>query len=413
MHLDLTTLFMMTVAVTFTVGVLFLLSWSQTRRERSLAIWGVAHLVGSVASSMLALRDQIPDSLSIGLANALMIGVYGMIWSGVRAFERRPPRLGLAVAGGLVWLAACLVPPFFESLATRVILASTLAGLYCAFGARTIWRGRDEPLVSRYPALVLLATYAGLYWIRIPLALAAPLPASVSMASPWFAILCFAGTLFSVAIAFVFMALTKERAEREQRQAAETDPLTGIANRRALVARAEEHLAAAPAALLLFDLDHFKAINDRYGHSVGDAVLAAFCHIAAPLLPNGAVFGRMGGEEFACLLPRCDERAAADVAEGIRTAVAGFAHPDHPDLALRVSIGAAAESQIGGSLDYLLRQADEALYRAKHAGRDRVVIGGTADSQHALDNDAPSKRTSPRLPREGATVSPLRIDPSA
>lgn len=379
MRLDLGTLFMMTVAITFTVGVLFLLSWSQTRKERALAIWGAAHLLGSLASLMLALRDQIPDSLSIGLANALMIGAYGMIWSGVRAFEHRAPRLDLAAVGGAVWLGACLVPPFFESVPARVILASTLAGLYCAAGARAIWRGRDEPLVSRYPAFILLATYAGLYGIRVPLALTTPLPGSMTTASPWFAILCFSGTLFSVAIAFVFMALTKERAEREQRHAAETDPLTGIANRRALVAGAERHLAVAPAALLLFDLDHFKAVNDRYGHSVGDAVLSAFCHIAGPLLPSEAVFGRMGGEEFACLLPRHDARAAADVAERIRVAVVRFAHPDYPDLILRVSVGGAVESQIGGSLDYLLRLADEALYRAKNAGRDRTVMAGSAD----------------------------------
>lgn len=376
MRLDLPTLFLMTVAVTFMVGVLFLLSWSQTRRERALAVWGIAHLVGSAASLMLALRGQIPDSLSIGLANAMMIGGYGLIWSGVRAFEGRSLRLGWAVGGGAIWIAACLIPSFFASLAARISVASTLAGLYCASGALTIWQGRDEPLVSRYPALVLLAIYAGLYWIRVPLAFTMPIPASVAIASPWFAILCFTGTLFSVAIAFVFMALTKERAEREQRLAAETDSLTGIANRRALVAGAERHLAAAPAALLLFDLDHFKAINDRYGHSVGDAVLAAFCHVADPLLPPGAVFGRMGGEEFACLLPRLDDWAAMRVAEDVRAAVARFAHPDYPELAVRVSIGVAAESQIGGSLDYLLRRADDALYQAKHAGRDRVVAAG-------------------------------------
>ncbi|KQQ31391.1 dethiobiotin synthetase [Methylobacterium sp. Leaf123] len=405
MRLDLPSLFLMTVAVTFTVGVLFLLSWSQTRRERALAVWGIAHIGGSAASLLLALRGQVPDSLSIGLANAMMIASYGLIWSGVRAFEGRPLRLGWAVGGGALWIAACLIPSFLESLPARVSLASTLAGLYCASGALMIWQGRGEPLVSRYPALVLMATYAGLYWIRVPLAFTIPAPTSLSMASPWFAILCFVGTLFSVAIAFVFMALTKERAEREQRLAAETDSLTGIANRRALVAGAERQLAVAPAALLLFDLDHFKTINDRYGHSVGDAALAAFCHVAAPLLPPKALFGRMGGEEFACLLPRLDERAAMRIAEAIRAAVAQFTHPDYPELAMRVSAGVAAESQIGGSLDYLLRRADDALYRAKHAGRDRVVaagedrrpLGETVDPGIGLRGNA-GRRSRTRLP---------------
>ena len=374
MRLDVPTLFVMTVAVTFVVGVLFLLSWSQTRRERALAIWGIAHLLGSGASCMLALRGQMPDALSIGMANSVMIGAYGLIWSGVRAFAGRRPLIGWALAGGLAWGAACLVPAFYASLAARIVLASSLAGLYCALGAWTIWRGRDEPLVSRYPALVLLATYAGIYWIRIPLSFVFPPPAIIpGSESPWFAILCFIGTLFSIAIAFVLMALTKERAEHEQRMAAETDALTGIANRRAFVGRAEACLAAGPAALLLLDLDHFKAINDRYGHSVGDAVLTAFCHAAEPMLPRSAVFGRLGGEEFACLLPGTGPALAARFAEGVRDSVGRIAHGDFPDLRVSVSIGIAT-GRAGSDLDDLLRRADAALYRAKHGGRDQVMV---------------------------------------
>lgn len=374
MRLDVPTLFLMTVAVTFVVGVLFLLSWSQTRRERALALWGIAHLLGSGASCLLALRGQIPDALSIGLGNSVMIGAYGLIWSGVRAFEGRRPLLGWAVAGGLVWGAACLVPAFYVSLPARIVLASSTAGLYCALGAWTVWKGRDEPLVSRYPAVVLLGTYAGVYWIRIPLALVFPPPAIIPGSdSPWFAILCFVGTLYAVAIAFVLMALTKERAERKQRLAAETDALTGIANRRAFVARSEGCLAIRPAALLLLDLDHFKSINDRFGHSVGDAVLVAFCHAALPMLPRNAVFGRLGGEEFACLLPETPPATAARFAEGVRDSVGRIAHPDYPDLRVSVSVGVAAAGT-GADLDDLLRRADAALYRAKHGGRDQVMV---------------------------------------
>lgn len=378
MRLDVPTLFLMTVAVTFVVGVLFLQSWSQTRRERALAIWGLAHLLGSAASCLLALRGQVPDSLSIGLGNAVMIGAYGLIWSGVRAFEGRRPLLGWAVAGGLVWGAACLVPAFYASLPARIVLASSSAGLYCAFGAWTIWKGREEPLVSRYPAVVLLGTYAAVYWIRIPLALVFPPPAIIPGSdSPWFAILCFVGTLYAVAVAFVLMALTKERAEREQRLAAETDALTGIANRRAFVARSEACLAVRPAALLLLDLDHFKSVNDRYGHSVGDAVLSAFCHAALPMLPRNAVFGRLGGEEFACLLPETGPTTAARFAEGVRGSVGRIAHPDYPDLRVSVSVGVAATGA-GANLDDLLRRADGALYRAKDGGRDRVMVARDA-----------------------------------
>ncbi|GJE54922.1 MULTISPECIES: GGDEF domain-containing protein [Methylobacterium] len=377
MRLDTPTLFLMTVVVTFMVGVLFLLSWGQSRRTRALAIWGVAHLGGAGASALLCLRNSIPDSLSVGFGNAMMLAAYGLIWSGVRAFEGRKPAYLVAVSGGVLWGAACLVPAFYGSLAARIMLASSVAGLFCALCAGEIWRGRREPLASRWSAIVLMAAYALLYWVRVPLAVFAPLPPSTrSQDSPWLAILCFAGVLFTMAIAFVFMAMTKERAELKQRLAAETDSLTGLANRRAFVGRTQIHLGGRvqPVALILFDLDHFKTINDTYGHAVGDGVLLAFGHAANAVLPAGALLGRMGGEEFACVLVGCEAEAAARAAEQVRTTIAKIALAAYPRLKIRVSAGVAV-TQPGqaGSFDDLMRRADAALYGAKDAGRDRVV----------------------------------------
>lgn len=378
MRLDAPTLLLVTVILTATVGSLFLLSWSQARAVRSLSIWGVAHLVGATASALLALRGLISDWVSIGLANGLMIGAYGLIWSGTRAFEGRSPRLGPVIGSVLLWGGACLVPAFFASLPARVILASAIAGTFCFGTAREIWRGRDEPLPSRWPAMILLVGYAFAYWVRIPLALAAPpVPQDFNpLQSQWLAILCCVGMLFTLAIAFVFMGLTKERAERLQRLAANTDPLTGIASRRAFVADAQAILGDAQrgATLLLFDLDHFKRINDRYGHAVGDGVLAGFCHAAQVLLPGGAVFGRMGGEEFACLLPDLSPEDALGAANLIRSAVTRLRVPAYPRLAVSVSVGAATTRSWGRDLDTLLSKADAALYRAKHQGRDRVEV---------------------------------------
>ncbi|KAB1075759.1 GGDEF domain-containing protein [Methylobacterium planeticum] len=377
MRLDTPTLLLVTVVVTFMVGTLFLLSWGQARRTHALAIWGVAHLGGACASALLALRGVIPDWASIGVANTVMIGAYGLIWSGVRAFEGRRLRLDIALSGGALWGLLCLVPAFYGSMAARVILASAIAGGFCAAGALDVWRGRAEALVSRYPAIVLLGAYAVLYWVRVPLALVAPLPsAGAVMDSPWLAILCFGGMLFTVAIAFTFMALTKERAEREQRQAADTDPLTGIASRRAFVAAAEALLADPdrPVSLLLFDLDHFKSINDAYGHAVGDGVLVGFCCTAQALLPPGALLGRMGGEEFACVIPDHGPEAALARATLVRGALAHLAVPALPRLRVGTSVGVATSEASGRDFDTLLRRADDALYRAKRNGRNRVEI---------------------------------------
>ena len=376
MRIDPATLLLVTFVTTFAVGTLFVLSWAQARNSRALAIWGVAHLSGALASGGLGLRDVVSDALSIGLANGVMIAAYGLIWTGMRAFEGRSLRLGLALAGSAIWIGLCCVPEFFTSIQARVIVASSFAGAYCVAGAIEVWRGRLERLPSRVPAMLLLAAYAALYFVRIPAAFLAPPPPGVNpLSSVWVTVLCLAAMLFTIAIAFTFIALTKERAEREQRLAASTDGLTGIANRRAFVIGAEAILSTGrPAALLVFDLDHFKSVNDTYGHAVGDGVLVGFCSLANALLPPGALFGRLGGEEFACLLPGHGADTAREVAERIRRAFAGMTVPGLPRLANSVSIGIASSLVHDHDFDRLMRKADAALYQAKREGRNRVVV---------------------------------------
>ena len=127
MHLDPATLLIVNSTITLLVGVLFLTTWRQAPEIRALALWGAAHLVGAAGSAGLALRGQIPDPLSIGLSNAVVLSAYGLIWSGVRAFERRPPRVAVALVGALVWCALCLIPDFYGSLVLRIVYASAVA----------------------------------------------------------------------------------------------------------------------------------------------------------------------------------------------------------------------------------------------------------------------------------------------
>lgn len=393
MHLDLPTLFVMSVAITLVIGLLFLLSWNQARGTRALGIWGASHLLGGVAAALLCLRGMIPDSLSIGLGNALMLGAYGLAWSGLRSFEGRPPAFGLAFAGALAWCLACLVPAFYASIPARVMLASALGGLYCALAAHLSWQGRAERLASRHAVTVLMSGYALLYWVRVPLLFLMPQPLGERpLEAPWLTALCFVSVLLTVAIAFVLMALTKERAERAQRHAAETDALTGLANRRAFVAAAEHACAdrARPLALLVFDLDHFKAINDTFGHEVGDGALVAFAHLAESVLPPTVRLGRLGGEEFACLVS-ADAAEARAVAERVRVAAAAIALPEYPGLAIRVSIGLSVKG-LGECVRFaaMMRAADHALYAAKRAGRDRVMT-----APEAIAGEAPGKPAAP------------------
>lgn len=171
--------------------------------------------------------------------------------------------------------------------------------------------------------------------------------------------------------------------ERQLRGMAYTDALTGVDNRRAFFERAQSLLAhtravGEPFGLLLLDLDRFKSINDRYGHPGGDAMLVEFARVARALLRDADAFARVGGEEFAALLPGASVQQAWEVAERLREFVAAhpFALPGGEVARLTVSIGVAAADTATASVDALVLEADRAVYRAKSGGRNRTEVAG-------------------------------------
>jgi diguanylate cyclase (GGDEF)-like protein len=182
------------------------------------------------------------------------------------------------------------------------------------------------------------------------------------------------GFLFVIVTNLGFLLMCKSRAEADVRLQAMTDELTGLSNRRALdLAIAQALQAGRPFAVAMVDVDHFKRINDDFGHSAGDAVLAEFANrLRAAVGPQDLPF-RYGGEEFSVLLPELDLTGAMVVAEHVRQQVARPASPDglHPVTA---SLGIAAWEP-GDTADTLLRRADQGLYQAKSLGRNRVEAG--------------------------------------
>jgi diguanylate cyclase (GGDEF)-like protein len=124
----------------------------------------------------------------------------------------------------------------------------------------------------------------------------------------------------------------------------------------------------------LIDLDHFKRINDSYGHSAGDQVLQAFAVRAEDCLRESDVLARYGGEEFVLFIPRCDEQQLIDCCERVRHAFAGVELPALPNTTLSLSVGMTL-LQRGDDLDEALQRADQALYVAKRSGRNRCVAG--------------------------------------
>ncbi|QNM96883.1 sensor domain-containing diguanylate cyclase [Chitinimonas koreensis] len=178
-----------------------------------------------------------------------------------------------------------------------------------------------------------------------------------------------------------FIDISERKAAQETLwRRATIDPLTGVANRGYFLERAQQEWQRAlrydhPLGLMLLDLDHFKSINDRYGHDAGDRVLRAFTDAIRQQLRETDLLGRLGGEEFAVLLPEENERGLLDAAERLRavTAATAIKLPGGSVLSVTVSIGCTLSESTSPDVDSLLKEADLALYAAKRDGRDRVA----------------------------------------
>ena len=317
--------------------------------------------------------------MSIDLGNALVLLGYGLTWAGARNFDgRRVPPL-VVVFAPLIWLLACRMPVFADDVNLRVVVISAMLAMLAAATAEEFWRGRDEPLMSRWPTVIVLLAYAAVLLARIPATYFSPvLDDNSLMGGVSFALLAFGTLLFTVVMAFLLLNMTKERTELAHKIASLVDPLSGVANRRAFLCEssrlfAQQAVDHEPLAMLLFDLDRFKEINDRFGHAVGDQVLRTFAQSATATLGSDVLFGRIGGEEFASLMPVGDLGEAIAIADRVRRNFAEAALPfGDRDLAPTVSVGVTLGLDAKTEVEDLLVIADEALYRAKANGRNRV-----------------------------------------
>ncbi len=376
--LDLQTLFAVTVFISATGGLLLLFAWMQNRNTRALALWGGGYLVAAAAAALLASPASVPNPWSVCGANALICGAYGMMWGGARCFEGRRIHISLLAAGAAIWIAAFQFESVSQSLQARVSLVSAITAIYALLSACELWYARDRDLLSRWPTLVLVVGHAGFLLARIPFAQALASSAATGQAhGAVVTVMAFEALFATVSLPFLRVAMSKERTELEQRKAALTDSLTGVANRRAFFDHGGPLLEWAvadrqPAALLLFDLDRFKEVNDTAGHQAGDRVLQAFCDLVAGSIRPGDLFGRLGGEEFACLLANASMAHALHTAERLRREFAALRLPDL-EVNPTVSVGVAMANEASRTLPALLATADRALYRAKAEGRNRVA----------------------------------------
>jgi diguanylate cyclase (GGDEF)-like protein len=357
-------------------GCLLLVSWLQSPKLRALALWATSFLGSAIALALVAARGDIPDLWSVLIAGAIMTASYGLMWMGARRFEGRGTFVPLTLAGTLIWLTACQFDAFYSSPSLRLALISTIVVVYSLLSAVEFWRGRGEPLMWRWLIIVFLLGHALLILIRLPLGRSVPLPVQPGeAASNWFTLSVLESIFYAFCISYMLASMARERVAHSYKRDSLTDALTGAPNRRDFLARAEALLRRTafeqqPAAMLLFDLDGFKSINDTHGHHVGDQMLIEFCRVAESVLRPADIFGRIGGEEFGCLIPRASLDDGRTIAERIRARFEAVM--TERTVGATVSAGIAVSVGAGQDLSALMVAADRALYRAKAYGRNRV-----------------------------------------
>ena len=380
MEFDASTLFAVNVAVTLANAALLLWSWLQNREERSLRWAALAYFCVAIGNILLAGRDYLPLWLAIDVANALITYGIATIWTIARVFNGKPAPQWVVIAGVAVWLIAGRIPIVAESADWRVVVASSIAAFYCLIAAREFWI-RDG-LRTRIP-LTLLVGFHGLVVLgRIPIVVSEAGTSGIDFSSAWFAPMALETMVFVQALAVLVLALNKERAEVRLRVAALTDPLSDLPNRRAFFEQGARLIAlqrrsGRPTSLVAFDLDRFKQVNDTYGHPFGDAVIEAFAIAIKTGLRSGDLAGRIGGEEFAAVLPGADEATARVAAERVMAIFMDTVGVEETDSGrFTASAGLAVSRASEQTLDALFLAADRALYEAKDEGGNRLRISG-------------------------------------
>jgi diguanylate cyclase (GGDEF)-like protein len=376
MALDILTLYLVASLVAAMLGGLLLFFW-RNERIAALGWWGAAYLLGAVSIAIWGLTGaDLPLLFEVALT-AIGFIACGMVWNAARVFHGRKTTWFGILLGAMVWAVVGSTLPDTSKL--RVIVGAAIVAAYAALTAAELWSERRKSMQSRWPAIIVPMMHG--FVLMLPILLGDFVLGdgrALHSRSGWVAAFAIELVLYAVGTVFVIFILVSERTVKAHKTAASIDPLTGLFNRRGfaeLTTRMIEREEAAGRAVtvLIFDIDHFKAVNDKFGHPAGDEILKLFGHVLIHTLRITDIVGRIGGEEFAAMLP-CGIDEAMVAAERVRTTFANAGvQVDEVPLVTSVSIGIAGGPQ-GTDLNALLAAADTALYRAKRGGRNRVEV---------------------------------------
>ncbi|QPG25728.1 MULTISPECIES: GGDEF domain-containing protein [Pantoea] len=371
MSLDIYTLFVCELYVLGFLSIIMVFAWVGSHYDRVLGFTCLSLIFTLIAVFLSSLRSSGLHFLPVAVGNVLVMLAYGGLLNAFRRFCGKP--IGTHwLLGALLWVLLCCFPAFYYSLPKRVLVLCIACVAYTAALIQLVWQARDTLKATFWPAQLLLWIHLLFHLARLFLDSAIPSTQPGAIGGSDFSVyVILESILFVIGLTFTILAMVNERMQIALKHTSLHDPLTSVWNRRALFAEAEKIVARCrrqnrPFSAILFDLDHFKSINDRYGHHQGDQILIHFCEIVRGLIPAEGRFARLGGEEFAAIIP-AEARDAEAWCEAIRLAVCA-SQPN--EIAWSVSIGFATVTHGQQDFESLLALADAALYHAKASGRN-------------------------------------------
>jgi diguanylate cyclase (GGDEF)-like protein len=351
--------------------------------SRVIGSWGKALVLFAAGLLGLSLRGMIPDWISIALANTAIVGALVLAIRGLRVFLGSAPRdlMGAALVGGL--FAYLLV--FSVAAPSNVARSLAIGTAVCVIAVRTALLLRAKaPAQSRLSCRFTEFVFWAVALATLALGVGAGFERTEDVMRPdtLNAATFLAYAAFTMVATLGVMWMEIETLQAELVHSAHYDSLTGIYNRGTFLEEFEREVSRAGRAggafsLAIFDLDHFKLLNDRYGHPVGDQILRRFADVLRSGIRKHDTVGRYGGEEFALLMPQTGKDTALRVAERVRSALeARGVSVESRRIDVTVSCGIATYGVDGHDWDTLLSAADTALYEAKDGGRNRIVTAG-------------------------------------
>lgn len=373
MNLDVYTLFICELYVLGFMSLIMVFAWVGSHYDRILGYVFAAILLTLIAFFLSSLRSLGYYFLPVAVSNVLVMLAYGGLFSAFRTFCGKSPGM-TGLTGAVLWSLLCLIPAFYYSLSLRVLVLCLLCIAYTAALIYLLWLARRDMDATFWPAQLLLWTHLLFHVARLFLDNARPIGLEGAISGSDFSVyVILESMLFVIGFTVTILAMVNERTRNALKKVSLYDPLTNIWNRRALFSGAENMTRLClkqnkTLTVVLFDLDHFKGINDRYGHQQGDRVLVDFCSTVSRMLPQDGHFARLGGEEFAALLPLTFEQAR-DWCEKVRQTVQ-LSRPGQIDYSVSIGFATAGNGEI--DFGQLMALADKALYRAKAKGRNRT-----------------------------------------